>query len=153
MFFLSFAAGQRHVSHPGCQEPDECRCPHREGFLRGLHQVRQGVRHGGRQLPRGLLAHEGPREEAPGEEREAGGVPDQSATRLPEEAHLARASPQRVQGHGLVLTSSTRRRWKKDELLPPCPQQKKKKDQNPFFCFVVLVTATGFRFLRWATVQ
>lgn len=94
MSFLSWAAGQCHIAHPGCQEPDERRGPHGEGLLRGLHQVPEGVRHGGRQLARGLLAHEGTGEEASGEEGETRRVSDPRATRLPEEAHLTCAGPQ-----------------------------------------------------------
>lgn len=94
ILFLSCAAGQCHIAHPGCQEPDECRGPHGEGLLCGLYQVPEGVRHSGRQLASGLLAHEGAREEAPGEEGEARGVPDPCATRLSEEAHLTCAGPQ-----------------------------------------------------------
>lgn len=49
------------------------------------------------------MAHEGPREEASGKKGEARGVPDTRETRLPEETHLPRPGPQRIQGHGLIL--------------------------------------------------
>lgn len=106
------AAGQRHLPDPGSQEPHERRGPDRQGLLRGLHQVPEGVRHGGRQLARGVLAHEGAREEAAGETGEARRVPDARQTRLAEETHLPRPGPERIQGHGLLLRKSTKKQNK-----------------------------------------
>lgn len=98
-------AGQCYIPHPGGQELDECRGPHSQGLLRGFHQVPEGVRHSGGQFPGGILAHEGPGEETPGEERETGGVSDTCQARLAEKTHLPCPSPQRIQGHGLLLTA------------------------------------------------
>lgn len=95
------AAGQRHVPHPGGQEPDERRGVHGEGLVRGVHQVPEEQGHGGAQHAGHLLEDEGAREEAAGEAREAGRRPDQPGQEVvPQEARQPRAGPQRVQGHG-----------------------------------------------------
>lgn len=106
LFAPHIAAGQRHISDPSSQEPDERRGADRQSFLRSFHQVPEGVRHGCGQLARGFLAHEGTREEASGKAGEAGGVSNARTARLPEETHLPRPGSQRIQGHGLLLRGS-----------------------------------------------
>lgn len=108
-------AGQRHLPDPGSQKPNERSGADCKGVLRSLHQVPEGVRNGSCELTRGVLADEGPGEEAPGKEGEARGVSDTRATRLPEEAHLPRPGPQRIQGHGLLLRKGHAYPRKEDE--------------------------------------
>lgn len=107
-----FSAGQRYFPHPGRQESDERRGPDGQGFVRGFHQVPEGVRNSGSQFSRSVMAHEGAREEAAREEGEAWGVSDPGAPRLAEETHLTGPSPQRVQGHGLFLIQQVARKKK-----------------------------------------
>lgn len=100
---FSVSAGQRYVPYPGGQESDERRGPDRQGLVRGFHQVPKGVRNSGSQFSCSVMAYEGAREEAAGEEGEAWGVSDPCPPRLAEETHLPSPSPQRVQGYGLIL--------------------------------------------------
>lgn len=69
---VPLSGGQRHVPDPGSQEPDEHGGVHRQGLLRGLHQVPEVPGHAVPEHARHLLENEGPREEAPGEKGEAG---------------------------------------------------------------------------------
>lgn len=66
------SVGQRHVTDSGCKEPDEHSGVHRQGVLRRIHQVPEEQRHGSPQYASNLLEDESSREEASGEEREAG---------------------------------------------------------------------------------
>lgn len=95
------AAGQRHVSDPSSQEPDERRGVHCEGLVRGLHQVSEIPGHAEPQHAGHLLEDEGSWEETSGEAREAGRRSDQQSEEIfSEEARQPGAGSQRVQGHG-----------------------------------------------------
>lgn len=67
-----YSVGQRHVPDSGRKEPDEHSGVHRQGLLRRIHQVPEEQRHGGPQYASYLLEDESSREEASGEEGEAG---------------------------------------------------------------------------------
>lgn len=95
------SGGQCHVPDPGRKEPDEHCGVHCEGLLRCLHQVPEVPGHAVTQHAGHLLEDEGPREEASGEEGEAGRrLQQQSQEGLPQEARQPSAGPERVQGHG-----------------------------------------------------
>ena len=69
-------------------------------------------------MARHLLEDEGAREEAPGQEGEAGRRPDQQGEEvLPEEAHQPGAGPQRVQGDGQHLDGSVSQSRLRDDIL------------------------------------
>lgn len=101
LFSSLYPVGQRHVPHPGRKEPDEHSGVHRQGLLRRIYQVQQEQKHGVPQHARYLLEDESSREEASGEEREAGRRPNQQGQEiLSEEAYQPRAGSERVQSHG-----------------------------------------------------
>lgn len=71
-FSLPSLVGQRHVPDSGCEEFDERCGVHSEGLLRCFDQIPEIKRHGGPQHAGHLLEDESSREEASGEEGEAG---------------------------------------------------------------------------------
>lgn len=101
-----FPAGQRHVSHPSRQKPDERGGPHRKSFLRGFDQIPEGLRHRSGQLPGRILEDEGTRKETASQARKAGGISDTGAKRLSKETHFSSTGSKWIQSDGFLLIHS-----------------------------------------------